>query len=477
MKHLIYIILILSINNKNFAQCFDKISAGGLYNSAIKPNGTIYIWGNGSFGWGALATGNDNDVLNPTQSTSLNTWQSITNGQYNTFAIKSNGTLWAIGSNFYGELGNGTFGNGNFNNGFVQVGTTTNWKQISANAYFVAGLKTNGTVWTWGINTVGQLGDGSSTDHYVPVQVGTATNWKKVVTTTDATLALKTDGSLWAWGANPELSIDDSSVQGSLIPIQVGSFNGGTFTDYQDIATSAGSRTILTIRNYGQLRVWGASNGGYCGSLGQGTNVCTVIRPTRVGTDSDWAFVAVGKNSSYAIKTKCTLWAWGGNPYGELGDGTTVDKGYPTQIGTDTNWSSVAGGTSFATALKTDGSLWTWGDASLGQLGVGSYTSSLVPVPIAVSGCNLATSQFETEKMSIVPNPTKEFVTLKFDKTANVGTKISIYDLMGKLIDIFDVNTNENSLTINTTGYAKGIYLIVTKEKEIIVSQEKLVIQ
>ena len=477
MKNLIYIILILSINNKNFAQCFNKISAGGPTSSAIKPDGSVYTWGNGSLGSGALGLGHFDDVLTPTQVAGFNNCQSVSTGAANTFIIKDNGTLWGAGSDAYSELGDGYHGLGYSFPSFIQVGTATNWKQVAANDYFVAGLKTNGTIWTWGINTQGQLGDGTSTDHYVPVQVGTATNWKKVVTTTSATLALKTDGSLWAWGSNPELGNDDSSIQGSLVPVQVGSFNGGTFTDYQDIASGAQSKIVLAIRNNGQLWAWGTTSLGYYGGLGQGTNVGTVIRPTRIGTDSNWAFVAVGTNSSYAIKTNGTLWAWGQNTLGQLGDGTTVDRGYPVQIGSDTNWASVAGGYGFANALKTDGSLWTWGDATYAQLGVGSYTSSLVPVPIAVAGCNLANEQFETGKMSITPNPAKEFVTLKLDKPANVGTKISIYDLMGKLIDIFDLNSNENSLSINTAGYAKGVYVIVLIENNINLLQQKLIIK
>ena len=455
MKHLIYIILILSINNKNFAQCFDKISAGAQFSSAIKTNGTLYTWGNGSIGWGALGTGNDNDVLSPMQVGILNTWQSITTGAQNSFAIKNNGTLWGTGGNFYGELGNGTFGNGNLNNGFIQVGTATNWKQVSANDFFVAGLKTNGTIWTWGINTQGQLGDGTSTDHYVPVQVGTATNWKKVVITDAATLALKTDGSLWAWGANPELGNDDSSIQGSLVPVQVGSFNGGTFTDYQDIASGAQSRIILAIRNNGQLWAWGTSYVGNFGGLGQGTNVGGLFRPTRIGTDSNWAFIAVGTYSSYAIKTDGTLWAWGGNSFGQVGDGTTIARGYPVQIGTDTNWASVAGGYGFANALKTDGSLWTWGDATYGQLGVGSYTSSLVPVPIAVAGCNLANESFtgQSERFVISPNPTKN--TLTITNTANIK-EINIYNTLGQLLQTF----TQPSKTIDVSTLQSGNYFM-----------------
>ncbi|MBC7641453.1 MAG: T9SS type A sorting domain-containing protein [Flavobacterium sp.] len=456
MKNLINVLLLLlTTNNLSFSQCFSKISAGGPTSSAINPDGSIYTWGNGSLGSGALGLGHFDDVLTPTQVIAFNNCQNVSTGAANTFIIKNNGTLWGAGSDAYSELGDGYHGLGYNVPNFIQVGTATNWKQVSANELFVAGLKTNGTIWTWGINDVGQLGNGSGANQYVPTQVGTATNWKKVVTTAAAILALKTDGSLWAWGANPELGIDDSSVQGSLVPIQVGSFNGGTFTDYQDIASGAQSRIILAIRNNGQLWAWGTSYLGNFGGLGQGTNVGGLFRPTRIGTDSNWAFIAVGTYSSYAIKTDGTLWAWGGNSFGQVGDGTTIARGYPVQIGTDTNWASVAGGYGFANALKTDGSLWTWGDATYGQLGVGSYTSSLVPVPIAVAGCNLANESFtvQSERFVISPNPTKN--TLTITNTANIK-EINIYNTLGQLLQTF----TQPSKTIDVSNLQSGNYFM-----------------
>ena len=112
------------------------------------------------------------------------------------------------------------------------------------------------------------------------------------------------------------------------------------------------------------------------GALGFGLNTVPRISPSQIGTDTDWQSVSVGNNNSFGIKTNGTLWAWGQNDYGQLGDGTTADKGYPVQIGTDTNWASVSAGTYHTVALKTDGSLWFWGDSSTGQHGNGTYTGS-----------------------------------------------------------------------------------------------------
>jgi hypothetical protein len=183
--------------------------------------------------------------------------------------------------------------------------------QVAAGNYHNVAIKSDGTLWAWGRNRSGQLGDGTNDDKYTPTQIGTGNNWAAVAAGSFHTVAVKTDGTLWAWGYNRR------------------------------------------------------------GQLGDGTND-DKNTPTQIGTDNDWAAVAVGQNHTLVLKTDGTLWGWGKNEFGQLGDGTNDKKNTPTQVGTGNDWDSVAAGNSHTLALKTDGTLWAWGSNEYGRLGDGT---------------------------------------------------------------------------------------------------------
>jgi len=123
----------------------------------------------------------------------------------------------------------------------------------------------------------------------------------------------------------------------------------------------------LTIGTDGSLWAWGDNT---LGLLGNDTTTARINTPTRVGTDTDWIYVSAGYSHTVAIKTDGSLWAWGRNNLGQLGDGTTINRNRPTRIGTNTNWASVSSSLEHTVAIKTDGSLWAWGRNNLGQLGM-----------------------------------------------------------------------------------------------------------
>lgn len=177
MKNFTLVILLIMLTNTLHSQCFSKISVGEHHNIGIKPNGTIFTWGNRSNGWGALGLGAATGpaILAPTQVGTATNWTSISTGKYNTFAIKSNGTLWGTGKDDDGELGDGTFGTSHAIFTFTQIGTDTKWKTTSGTTDSTIGLKTNGTLWGWGFNNNGQVGDGTTIERHTPVQIGTDT--------------------------------------------------------------------------------------------------------------------------------------------------------------------------------------------------------------------------------------------------------------------------------------------------------------
>ncbi len=286
--------------------------------------------------------------------------------------IKTDGTLWGWGNNTYGQLGDGTNIDKNIP---TQIGTGTNWQSVCAGAYLSVGIKTDGTLWTWGSNGNGQLGTGTASGNFsinVPTQVGVGTNWQSVSTNQGSVvMGIKTDGTLWAWGYNYYGALGDGTNIDKNIPTQI-----GTGTNWQSI--SVGRQHSFGIKTDGTLWAWGRN---IVGELGDGTNIDKNI-PTQIGTGINWQSISGGESHSKGIKTDGTLWAWGFNAVGQLGDGTFVNKNIPTQVGIGTNWVSVFGSANHSLGIKTDGTLWAWGVNDKGALGDGTLINKNIPIQV-----------------------------------------------------------------------------------------------
>ena len=213
-------------------------------------------------------------------------WAQVSTNYWGIVAIQSDGSLWEWRRKKGTKIP-------------FRIGIDTDWQTTSKGSHNVA-LKNNGTLWAWGENDYGQLGDGTTYGKSVPVQVGTDTDWEVISAGIFHTMALKTDGSLWTWGDN----------------------------------------------EYGQLGNGTTENG---------------LLPTQVGTDMDWEMIDGGGYYSIALKTDGTLWAWGYNYLGQLGDGTTDDKLLPVRIGSEADWDIISAGSTITIGLKTDGTFWIWG--------------------------------------------------------------------------------------------------------------------
>ena len=387
---------------------WESLSFRGNHVTAFKTDGTSWIWGNNQYG--QLGDGNTSARLSPAQ-TGTDTWKSISTGESHAAAVRSDGTLWTWGNNADGQLGNGTYisslspirigtdsdwksvsvgcehtvaiktngtlwtwgGNYDYQLGLgdktnrpepTRVGTATTWASISAGGYHTAAVRTDGTLWTWGDNWRGQLGlgnSGNNTHRTIPTQVGALTTWASVSAGEDHTLAVRTDGSLWAWGDNRNDQLGLNGGADRSTPTRVGTLNTWA-------SVSTGTNHTLAVRTDGSLWAWG-SNGN--GKLGLGNSGGTQLTPARVGTDNNWASATAGHNHSVAVKTNGTLWSWGYNAHGQLGDGTIVQKTSPVQTGTDTNWTQASAGRDYTAALSKDNKLWSWGSNSLGRLGIG----------------------------------------------------------------------------------------------------------
>lgn len=298
-------------------------------------------------------------------------WKTVTAGYSYTVATQTDNSLWSWGENKSGQLGDGTLIN---NYTPKKIGTATDWKIVVTGTNHTVALKNDGTLWAWGSNKEGQLGDGTSTNKSIPTQIGTATNWQTVAAGNQYTMALKNDGTLWAWGDNYFGELGTGNSSDSSIPKQV-----GTATDWKSI--TVGYFHTIALKTDGTLWTWGGNDDG---QLGDGTTSKS-NSPKKIGTATDWKIICGGGSHTLAIKTDGSLWAWGKNKYGELGNGTTTDSYVPTKIGTSTDWKSLGAAGDHTIAIKTDGSLWNWGYNSHNELGNGTTLNSLIPIQIGAS--------------------------------------------------------------------------------------------
>ncbi|RKI72889.1 kelch-like protein [Corallococcus sp. AB049A] len=294
---------------------------------------------------------------------------SISVGFEHTVALKADGTVWSWGVNANGRLGEGT--DISHRTTPVRVQGLTGVAAIAAGDEHTLALKADGTVWAWSRNDTGQLGDGTLTLRRTPVRVQGLTGVETVVAGGYHSLALKADGTLWAWGWNSNGNLGDGTTIDRTIPVRVQGLTG--------VATLiAGNTHTLALKADGTVWAWGDNN---VGQLGDPTAVPRKT-PVQVQGLTGVAAIAAGTFHSLALKADGTLWAWGLNTHGALGDGTTSVRYTPVQVQGLTGVVAIAAGYEHTLALKADGTVWAWGGNTRGQLGDGTLTQHTTPVQV-----------------------------------------------------------------------------------------------
>ena len=293
-------------------------------------------------------------VLNPLQSTSQ--WSKIACSYQSATGIKTDGTLWAWGLNSYGQLG---LGNQTQANTPVQVGNLSNWTNISSTDAHTLALKSNATAWAWGNNAYGQLGQGNTVNVVSPIILGTqAYTWNSAFVSNQNGVATRTDGTVWIWGNNAYGQLGVGDITNRSSPIQF----GGSVSWKQ---ISLGYMYTIGIQTDGTLWSCGYNRFGNLGS----NNTQNYSSLVQVGTLKTWKQVSPGDNFVSAIQTDGTLWTWGRNIGYNLGVTDTTSRSTPIQIGSDSNWNTVSTGSTAAMAIKNDGTLWGWGSTNYGAIG------------------------------------------------------------------------------------------------------------
>ena len=360
-------------------QVYNKINEGGIWTYDTSITG-LFSWGRNVAG--VLGLNDQTARSSPTQIGTDSTWKYVspTSRSKGAMAVKTDGTLWSWGENDSGQLGQN---NTTAYSSPKQIGTNTTWSTASNSM----GVKTDGTLWSWGYNFLGNMGTNDRVTRSSPMQVGTDTDW---VTDKMGALARASDGggvagclkkdgndiNLWVMGGNNYGSLGQNNTTSYSSPVMVGNDTGDD--QWKNIGCTFYGLTMYGTKPDGTLWAWGRND---MGQLGQ-NNKTQYSSPRQVGTDQTWADVSRGGNYHwFATKGDGTLWGFGYNGSGNMGQNDTVERSSPIQI-PGTTWKSVDDTERTTLASKTDGTLWCWGMNNYGQLGHNNRTEYSSPVQI-----------------------------------------------------------------------------------------------
>ena len=343
---------------------FEKLIANGITTTPTASTKSLY-------GWGADTAGilGDGDSTLSSKSSPIQigsrSWISVSIGADHTLGIQSDSSLWGWGSSAYGQAGVNL---GSFSSP-VSIGTS--WKVVDfgrggANPWGL-GIQSDGSLWAWGNNGAGQLGDGTLVSKSSPVKIGSS-SWSAVSAGFSHSLGITTTGQLYAWGTPaPALGILTSGAGGSRSsPVLV---SGPVGTSWSKVA--AGFSASAAITTNGALYTWGGNTYGALGTTAS-VSFAVAANPIPISATDSWVAVSVGYDHSLGIKGDGTLWSWGLNASGQLGVLSTATQVSPVLVSgpASTTWSKIAAGYSYSLAIDTNGRLWSWGANASGQLGI-----------------------------------------------------------------------------------------------------------
>ena len=347
-----------NVNSNTISNHIIQIAAGSSHTLALRQNKTVWSWGIN--GHGQLGLGkNDGPKKNPVLISGLNDIKRLAAGANFSIALREDGTVWAWGDGFTNKP--------------EQISNFTNVRDIVSGRYHFYALKNDGTVWSWGDNSEGQLGDGTTIDNKnMPTMVLDLYNIVLIASGWYHGLAMKDDGSIWSWGYNKYGQLGDGTTIDKLNPTLIPDFNNVKALD-------GGWYHSVVLKEDGT--VWTFGNNGN-GTLGTGSTTIEV-KPVKISSLNNVKNITVGMGHSFALKEDGSVWGWGWNNYGKLGDGTINDKHRPTEIFSFNNAQILVAAPHNSFAIKKDGTLWSCGYNVYGELGNGKDQNQHKPIQIS----------------------------------------------------------------------------------------------
>jgi alpha-tubulin suppressor-like RCC1 family protein len=346
---------------------------GGLYHSvALKDNGTVWSWGSGQYG--QLGHGTTNSSLTPKQVSNLSGIVEISSGERHVLSLKSDGTVWSWGYNATSQVGDGSVST---RLSPVIVSGLSNIQKIEAGADHSLALKSDGTLWVWGKNSSGQIGNGTNVTQKLPLKISFPMAVTDMAAGKTYSAALLQDGTVWTWGSNDYGQLGNGTTVKSMVPVKVGSLSNV-------VKIAAGRRYVMALKADGTVWSWGENSSGQLGAGNPSVVGSFKMFPIPVtGLGNNVIEIAAAGDHSLALKTDGRVWSWGFNNSGQLGNGTTV-KGYvPAAVMLPAgSFVGIQGGSTHSLALKSDGTMWTWGSNTYGELGDGTTQQKFLPVQI-----------------------------------------------------------------------------------------------
>ncbi len=357
-----------------------SIGAGAYNGYAILSNGEVWAWGDDYEGQTG-DTGPRSVRTVPVEVRGLPGAVFVAGGANSVYALTSDGTVWAWGDDSEGELGDVRSADAQIPR---LIADLTAVRRIAAGSFSAYAIRSEGTAWAWGDNGFGQLGTSSPTaDFSLAKQLPRIADVVAVAAGTSDGYALLGNGTVWAWGADSARQLGGGKCATTTIPprgICLPSNVPHKVQDLSDVvAIAAGGNSGYALRRDGTVWAWGDDE---CGELGNGVRRLDEAVPVRVIGLSNVDAIAAGACSAYALLRNGTVWAWGNGEYGELGDGEYSTRSVPVQVKGLSDVEQVAAGGAMAYALERNGSLWAWGDDAYGQLGNDSLFSRDLPVRV-----------------------------------------------------------------------------------------------
>jgi alpha-tubulin suppressor-like RCC1 family protein len=300
----------------------------------------------------------------------------VSAGGTHSLGLRSDGTVWSWGADGSGQLGNNSSSSDAWSP--VQVPTEAGIIGISAGGSHSLAVGSDGTVWSWGSNSYGQLGySTSSSQSGVPSEVpGLPASIVQVSAGASHSLALQANGTVWAWGLNSSGQLGNGNTTNSTAPVQVTGLPSGI------VAISAGGAQSLALASNGTVWAWGLNSSGQLGN-GSTTSSDTAVEVSGISTAVG---IAAGNAHSLALLANGSVDAWGLNSSGQLGNGSTTSSDTPVAVSSLSGVTQIAAGYAHSVAITTSGQAYAWGANAGGQLGNGNTTQQTTPVQLTTVG-------------------------------------------------------------------------------------------